>query len=165
MAAITVFHHDEPALQGVGMANRACRHWSGRSLVHLFHKHCAVRKMAVPAIGGDSPRRRIDEMEFLRAGPLISTYRPASQRLIGGAIGVGYTQITGRVFDGLRFLPVARPSRVHLSMRGDGEHCRYSRYGNTCDVGCPHDPVLPEGETMSRLQAHFMSGIPMSSKG
>jgi hypothetical protein len=66
-------------------------------------------------------------MQFLRADPLISTNRPASQRLIGGAIRLGYMQVAGRIFDGLRFLPATRSSGMRLLIRSDGEHCRYRK--------------------------------------
>src|SRR5262245_55893218 len=83
MAAVAVLHHDEPALQGFGMANSACRHLSCGCLKHLFHEHCAIGEMSVLVIGSDCPRRCIDDMKLLRTLALISRHRPASQRLIG----------------------------------------------------------------------------------
>ena len=80
--------------------------------------------MSVLAIGSDCPGRCIDDMKLLRTLALFSRYRPASQQLIGGAIGIGNMQIPSRVDYGLRFRPVARRGRAHLPMRGDGEHCQ-----------------------------------------
>jgi hypothetical protein len=78
-----------------------------------------------------------------------SCHGPAAQRLIGGAIGIGYMQIPSRVDYGLRCRPGARRGRARLSTHGDGDHCRYSCYADTYNVDRLHDPVLPPGETMS----------------
>src|SRR5262249_48938537 len=70
MAAVAVLHHDEPALQGFGMANDAGRHLSGGCLKHLLHEYRAIGEMSVLAIGGNSPGRCIDDMQLLRTlGP------------------------------------------------------------------------------------------------
>src|SRR5215471_5482370 len=124
------------------MANGACRHLSCGRLKHLFHEHRAVRETSVLAIGGDGPGRCIDDMKLLRTLALVSCHRPASQRLIGGAIGIGYMQIPSHVDYGLRVRPAARRGRTHLPMRGDGEHCRYSCYADSYNLHGLHDPFL-----------------------
>src|SRR5262249_9880839 len=138
--AFAVLHHDKPALQSFGMANGACRHVSCGGLKHLFHEHRAVREASVFAIGGDRPGRCIDDMELLRTLALISRHRPTSQRLIGGAIGIGYMQIPRRVDYGLRVRPVACRGRIHLPMRCDGARYQYSCYAY-CYIDSLHDPV------------------------
>ena len=65
MATLAVLHHDEPALQSLGMADSACRHLSCRCLKHLLYEHRAVGETSVRAIGGDGPGRCIDDVELL----------------------------------------------------------------------------------------------------
>src|SRR6516165_8448957 len=65
MATLAVLHHDEPALQSLGMADSACRHLSCRCLKHLLYEHGAVGETSVRAIGGDGPGRCIDDVELL----------------------------------------------------------------------------------------------------
>src|SRR5262249_45379318 len=93
VTVFAVFHHDEPSLQALGMADRSCRLFFGCGLKHLLHEYRTVRKTSVLAIGGNCARRRIDNMEFLRTPALIGCHRPAAQRLIAGAIIMGHTQI------------------------------------------------------------------------
>src|SRR5262245_38718880 len=65
MATLAVLHHDEPALQSLGMADSACRHLSCRCLKHLLYEHRAVGETSDRAIGGDGPGRCIDDVELL----------------------------------------------------------------------------------------------------
>src|SRR5262249_52535654 len=90
MAAIFSLHHDEPAFQAFGMADRARRLFSGCRLKHLLYEYRAVGKAPVLLIGGDGAGRDIDDVELLRSRALVGRYRPATQKLVGGAIGIGY---------------------------------------------------------------------------
>src|SRR5262245_2006975 len=64
-SADAFFHHYEPTFQLVGMANRACCHWRGGSLVHFLHENGAVGKVAILAIRGDGSGRCIDHVHPL----------------------------------------------------------------------------------------------------
>src|SRR4029077_12558024 len=94
--AIAILHHDEPALQSFGMTDRACRHFSSCCLIHLFYENGAIRKTSVAAIGRNGPGGCVHDMELLRTPTLVGCHRPASQRLIGGAIVGGHMQIPAR---------------------------------------------------------------------
>src|SRR5262245_43016806 len=103
MATLAVLHHDEPALQSLGMADSACRHLSCRCLKHLLYEHRAVGATSVRSIGRRWSGPFISDVELLLTLALVSCYRPASQQLICGAIGIGYMQISSVIGDGLPF--------------------------------------------------------------
>src|SRR4029077_11489599 len=94
MLATAVLHHDEPALQGVSMANSACGHWRCCCLKHLFHEYRAIGEPSVLSISGNGAGRCVHDVQLLRTLTLVSCYRPASQELIGCAIGGGDIQIS-----------------------------------------------------------------------
>ena|SRR5262252_239295 len=67
---------------------------------------------------------------------------------------------------GLRFRSIARRGRVHLPMRGDEGHCRYSSDADTHNADNLRELVHPPNEAMSGLRSHLMLGIPcVSNKG
>src|SRR5580704_7506174 len=78
-------------------------------------------------------------MELLRTLAFVGRHRPASQKLVRGAIVIGYMQIPICVDYGFRFQPVGRHGRVHLPVRGDGDHCRYTGHANAYEKDSLHD--------------------------
>src|SRR5262249_407813 len=93
VAVIVVLHHDEPALERLCMADGTGRHFSCVRLEHFFYERRTIRESSVPAIGDDSPGRRIDVVNLLRSLALVSCYSPGSKELIDRAIVIGYVQI------------------------------------------------------------------------
>jgi hypothetical protein len=77
MSVFAIPHHYEPALQRLGTAHRVRRHRSSRSLKHLFHQYRTVREVPVFAISGDRARRRINDVELLRALALVGSDCPS----------------------------------------------------------------------------------------
>src|SRR5215471_17033384 len=65
VCALAVFHHDEPALELVGMAYCAGGHLVGRGLEDLFHQNGAVREVPRLSVGVDRPWRCVDGVHFL----------------------------------------------------------------------------------------------------
>jgi hypothetical protein len=78
MAVLAFSHHDKPALQRLGMADRACRHRFGNRPKHLFHQHGAIREMPLLAIRGNRAGRRVDDVGLLRTLTLVSRHRPVA---------------------------------------------------------------------------------------
>src|SRR5438876_734134 len=83
--SLAVSHHDEPALELVGVAYCAGGHLVRRGREDLFHQNGAVRKVPRLPVGVDRPRGGVDGVDFLRALPAVGGNRPAPDRLVEGS--------------------------------------------------------------------------------
>src|SRR6267142_6250610 len=84
--SLAVFHHNEPALELVGVAYCAGGHLVRRGREDLFYKNGAVREVPRLPIGVDRPRGCVDGVHFLRALAAVGGNRPAAERLVEGSV-------------------------------------------------------------------------------
>src|SRR5499426_4880396 len=74
--SLAVSHHDEPALELVGVAYCAGGHLVRRGREDLFHQNGAVRKVPRLPVGVDRSRGCVDGVHFLRALAAVGGNRP-----------------------------------------------------------------------------------------